>query len=310
MPPVYSQVVPNAVASELIGGLMVESVVMKAGRVIRVPSGVDYLPVVSAFPSAAFTSPAYGGRKHAGDFDIDNRPITLEEIAVALAVPDAFVEDVTFPLWDSLKPMMTTAIAVVLDNAALFGTGAPASYPAGGVEAKAGAPVSGADAAEALSGAMSAVEARGVLPDGIVMGTAGLGGIRDAQGAVGVAPINADAARTAYGLPLYPSLVWDATSSDAFVGNWKALVIAIRNDIRYAKSTDGVLVDGAGAVTVSAFQDNQTLFKCWLRVGVAIVDLVGPSGLGGSAFAAADWTTVVGATARGDTSGGTKAKAS
>lgn len=290
MPPTYSQIVPNAVASELIGGLMVESVAMKAGRVIRVPSGVDYLPVVSAFPTAAFTSPAYGGRKHAGDFDIDNKPITLEEIAVALAVPDAFVEDVSFPLWDSLKPMMTTAISVVLDNAVLFGTGAPASYPAGGVRAKAGAALTGADAAEALSAAMSAVEARGVLPDGIVMGTAGLGGIRDVQAAVGVAAINADAARSAYGLPLYPSLVWDPAGGDAFVGNWKALVIAIRNDIRYAKSTDGVLVDGAGAVTVSAFQDNQTLFKAWLRVGVAIVDVVGPTNLGGSAFAAADWT--------------------
>ena len=291
MPPDYVNTVPNAVASELIGGLQVESVAMQAGRVITVPSGVDYLPVVSAFPTAAFTNPAYGGRKAYGDFDIENRQIMLEEIAVALAVPDAYVEDVSFPLWDALRPMLQSAIAIVLDNAVLFGTGAPASYPAGGIRAVAGSAITGADAAEALSGAMSAVEARGVLPDGIVMGTMGLGGIRAAQAAVGVPAINADAARQAYGLPLYPSLVWDPTGGDAFVGDWDALIVAIRQDIRYARSSEGVITDAAGKVLVSAFQDNQTLFKAWLRVGVEIVPLVAPTPLlGGAAFAAADWT--------------------
>lgn len=296
MPPDYAATVPNAVAGELIGGLMVESVAMKAGKVITVPSGVDYLPVVSAFPSAGFTNPAYGGRKKYGDFDIENRQIALEEIAVALAVPDAYVEDVSFPLWDSLKGMLTTAIAVVLDQAVLFGTGAPASYPVGGVMAAAQPAVGGSSASAALSAALSAVETRGIMPDGIVMGVAGMGAIREAQEAIGVPAINADTARTAYGLPLYPSVIWDATLGDAIVGDWDALIVAIRSDIRYAKSTEGVITDAAGKVLVSAFQDNQTLFKAWLRVGVEIVPVVGPSGLGGAAFSAADFPAPSGGT--------------
>ena len=289
MPPDYAATVPNAVASELVGGLMVESVAMKAGKVITVPSGVDYLPVVSAFPAAGFTNPAYGGRKAYGDFDIENRQISLEEIAVALAVPDAYVEDVTFPLWDNLKGMLTTAISVVLDNATLFGIGAPASFPTGGLMAAAQPAVSGDTPAQALNEALTAVETRGIMPDGIVMGVGGMGAIRSAQEAIGLPAINADQARTAYGLPLYPSVVWDDTNGDAIVGDFDALLIAIRQDIRYAKSTEGVITDAAGKVLVSAFQDNQTLFKAWLRVGVEIVPVVGPSGYGGSAFSAANF---------------------
>ena len=64
------------------------------------------------------------------------------------------------------RELAADAIARVLDAAVLFGTGAPAEFPPNGV-AGAGTPVGGADALAALAAAMAAIEASGLLPNGI-----------------------------------------------------------------------------------------------------------------------------------------------
>jgi hypothetical protein len=55
-----------------------------------------------------------------------------------------------------------------------------------------------------------------------------------------------------------------------FVGAWDSVVIGVREDIKHATSSDGVLVEGDGDIQVSAFQDGQTLVRIYARFAVAI----------------------------------------
>ena len=71
-----------------------------------------------------------------------------------------------------MRTEVAKAIGKTLDAAVLYGTGAPASYPPGGIAALAGAAQSGTDALEAIDKAAGAIEATGLVPDGIVAGAA------------------------------------------------------------------------------------------------------------------------------------------
>ena len=39
-----------------------------------------------------------------------------EEIAATVAVPDAYIEDSGFPLWDEIRPLLTEAVSRVIDE--------------------------------------------------------------------------------------------------------------------------------------------------------------------------------------------------
>ena len=92
------------------------------------------------------------------------------ELAATLAIPDAFINDAGFPVWESVRSELAKAIAKKLDQAILFGTGAPPEFPAGGIAALAGAAQSDTTAEAAIDKALSALEAQGVRPSGIASG--------------------------------------------------------------------------------------------------------------------------------------------
>ena len=62
------------------------------------------------------------------------------------------------------------------------------------------------------------------------------------------------------------------------MGDYDYVVVGIREDIRYDLSEDGVLTDGAGAVTVNAFQDDSTLMRAYMRVGIVVGTPLGADG--------------------------------
>jgi hypothetical protein len=62
-----------------------------------------------------------------------------------------------------------------------------------------------------------------------------------------------------WGVPVAVTAAWDATKGDAIVADWSKLVVGIRADIAFDLSTDGVLLDDAGVIQVSAFQDDVTV---------------------------------------------------
>ena len=167
MPNVYENLIPRNMAREVIAAMPQESAVLQLGRRLSMPSGLTTIPIVSFLPQAGFVTPRYGGRKPATKIEWTTENIQAEEIACTLALPNAYIDDAGYPVWEQVRPQIASAIAKVLDAAVLFGTGAPAGFPAGGIAGLAGAAQSGADAPAAIDKAAAIFEAANMTPTGI-----------------------------------------------------------------------------------------------------------------------------------------------
>jgi hypothetical protein len=286
----YDSLIPSAVAAELLNVVEKTSAALALGTTLRMPQGLESLPVVSALPVAGWVNPRFGGRKPATKVEWTAEQIVPEELACALAIPSAFVDDAGFPVWDQVRPLISSSMAEVIDDAVLFGNGEPASFPPDGV---AGTPppdsVAADDALGAIDGAMSLLEADGLTPSGIASGPAIGAALRKVYRDLMVTPESAPAEQL-YGLPVEHGATWDPTDGDAIVGDWRYLVIGIRQDIRFDLSDSAILQDNTGAIIANAFQDDLIAMRAYMRLGVAIGK---PLTDGGSvdAFKTAKWTS-------------------
>jgi HK97 family phage major capsid protein len=295
----YTDLIPRDIADQAISAAEQESVVLALGNVIRMSAGTESVPVVSVAPVVDFVTPAYGGRKPMTTVEWTSEQLIPVEIAATLAIPDAFIDDAGFPVWESVRSELAKAIAKKLDQAIIFGTDAPAEFPTGGIAGLAGAAQSGATAEEAIDLALAAVEAQGVRPSGIAAGLSILSALRQSQLAAGMGPVTQQAAGQLFGLPVETTIHWLPAAGDALVGDFAgALVIGIREDVTYELSQEGVLVDGTGAIVVTAFQDDMTLMRVRLRVACAIAQPVGAGGAAVIPFEFADWTATAAAGTR------------
>jgi HK97 family phage major capsid protein len=295
----YEDLIPREVADQAIAAAEQQSVCLALGNVIRMPAGLESVPCVSVSPQVDFVTPTMGGRKPATTIEWTSEQLQPVEIAGTLAIPDAYVADAGYPVWSSVQSELAKGIAKVLDQAILFGTGAPPEFPTGGIAALAGAAQTGTSAEEAIDKALGAVEAQGVRPSGIAAGLAISSELRKAQIASSMGPVVTDTAPVLFGLPLQTTVYWDSAAGDALVGDWGMLLVGVRQDITYDLSTDGVLVDGAGAIQVSAFQDDMTLMRVHVRVACAIAQPAGQAGTPVVPFAFADWTAALPLAAKG-----------
>jgi hypothetical protein len=286
----YANLIPREMVDALLGQARRDSVVLRLGNVRRMSTGLASMPVVSFLPVASFVNPTYGGRKPATKIEWGVEQVVAEEIAAVAAIPNAFVDDAGFPIWNEVRDAFSTAVAKALDEAVLFGVGAPASYPTGGLAAVAGAAATGATALEAIDAAAASVEASGAIPNGIaassLIGTALRGYLRDTAAPAGEAP-----GANIYGWPVVVSPVWDSDAGDALVGDWTKLLVGLRQDVRFEQSDSAVLQDGTGAIIANAFQDDLTAFRIYMRVGVAVGQPLDPTtGEAVAPFEFADWT--------------------
>jgi HK97 family phage major capsid protein len=285
---VYENLIPRTMASEMIADASRQSVALTLGRRLTMPSGLLSIPVVSFLPLAGFVNPTYGGRKPATKIEWTAQQVKAEELACVLALPNAFIDDAGYPIWEQVRPQVANAIADALDVAILFGTGAPASFPAGGIAGLAGVATTGATAREALDAAAAAVEATGGVPNGVAAGSQIGTALRQEAAAV-AAPISLAPAGSVFGWPVVVVRSWDSTHGDAVVGDWNLLLVGVREDITFDLSEEAILQDNTGAIIANAFQEDLTAMRCYIRVGVAIGQPLGPSGLT-VPFEFADWT--------------------
>jgi Phage capsid family len=283
MATIYADFVPVSIAREVLASVGDRlSAVMKLARVINMPSGLESVPVVSVAPTAAFVTPMYGGRKPRSSIEWTATKLVPEELAVTLAIPNAFLSDAGFPVWDSVRDEIARAIAKTFDDAALLGTGAPASFPTGGLvgPANADAVAGAADPAAAIDMAFGNIEGKGMEVSGVLGGPA-LNGVMRRGSAAMVGAWEAPPSAF-YGVPYATSTSFTAGAGPAYrlalVGDWQYVVVAIREDIRFDLSTEGVLTDAGGAIQVNAFQDDSTLMRAYMRVGLAVGKPLGPAG--------------------------------
>lgn len=290
MPTVYENLIPRTMAREMIADLPRESATLRLGRRLTMPSGLTSIPVVSFLPAAGFVTPRYGGRKPATKIEWTAENVQAEELACTLALPNAYIDDAGYPVWEQVRPLVATAIAEALDAAVFFGTGAPAAFPAGGLAGLAGAPTTGPTAPEAIDAAAAVLEAAGTTPSGIVagaaIGTALRAAYRDANALPGEAP-----AQVLYGWPVAQAIDWDSTNGDALIGDFNYLLVGLVEDVSFEMSSEAILQDNTGAIIANAFQDNLTAMKCWMRIGIAVGQPISrETEVAETPFAFAKWT--------------------
>jgi hypothetical protein len=286
VPAYNTDLIPTGVVSDIIESASAESVALRLGRVIQMPAGVMSVPVVSVAPTAEWV--ALGARKPIAEIDWSAERLEPEEIACVTFIPDAYISDSGFPIWESVQGELTKAVARVLDAAVLFGTNAPPSFPDDGVAGADAPQITDTDALTALSDGMAAIEAQGLTPDGIASSPVIGGAMRQAWQNVAALP-DAAPGQLLWGIPVATTSAWDASKGDAIVGSWQYLVIGIRQDVTFATSDSATLVDDEGAIQVSAFQDDVTVLRIVMRVAAAIGRPVGPDGPV-EPFSAVSWT--------------------
>jgi HK97 family phage major capsid protein len=274
----FSGVIPIEFSTQIIEEAVQQSATLSLGNLIPMGTSVNEMPVPKTLPKAAFVS-APGGRKPYTELMLETLTLKAEEVAAVTAIPDQFLEDSAINLWNWVRPRLAEAIAVAVDDAILFGVGAPTSYPPGGIIAASNlysTPIAaGVDAVDTVNKGMGAVEGRGLAVTGhasdLVVKSA-LRGVRDDTGALllGTEQVGQVQRPTLYGVPIaYQS--WSRTNPDFITGAWQYLLVGVRQDIRYNMDPSAVIVNADGTVAISGFQDNVSPLKVWARFACAIV---------------------------------------
>lgn len=275
-----SGLIPVTQSAQLVSAAVTQSAVLTLARRQPMPTGAASVPILGALPDAGFIGA--GARKPWTDMGFSNPVLKAEEVGATVSIPQAYLDDSGINLWDAVRPELGAAIGRAIDNAVLFGVGAPASFPAGGIVAGLTPVAAGTDAVATVNAAMAEVEASGLPVTGhaadLVVKSV-LRGVRDANGALllGFDQVNNVNVPTLYGVPIVWQLL-DDDVIDFITGDWTKLIIGVRQDIRYDLSNDGVIADSAGKVIVSAFQDDQVLMRVYMRLGCVLAKPVGPRG--------------------------------
>ena len=275
----------SGIISEQMGRAILQSatessVVLRLATIQRMTTAQAQIPVLSALPTAKFLS-GVGSSKPVTRMEWTTEHIVAEEVAAILPLPTAWLDDSQFNVWGEVRPRLAEAVAQTIDLAVLTGQGAPASFPAGGVIAIAGDPIQAVpapgqpDIVQAVSDAMQQVEDSGLDVNGFAARSTVRGAFRGVRTTTGEwlvwAPDEPGAPATMFGAPLvYTQMgLGSLDNPDLIAGDWTALVIGLREDMRFDISREGTLYED-GQVIASAFQDDLALMRVYMRLGCAI----------------------------------------
>jgi HK97 family phage major capsid protein len=202
------------------------------------------------------------GMKQTTSMVWDNVYLNAEEMAVIVPVAKALLDDLDYDFWTQVKPKVTEAFAVALDDAIFFGTNAPSTFPTAIVTAAnaAGnlvvAGTSTVDFLDDVNNAMGLVEADGFDVTGFWARRqvkAKLRGMRDTTKGFlyfpETAPTESPNVGSLYGEPIIfsnaglSSFNTGAAGYSLIAGQWDQSMLAIREDISMELFDTGVITD-------------------------------------------------------------------
>lgn len=279
--------VPEPIVGQIISALPQASAVLsRVPRTIPLASSINRVPVMDVLPVAYFVN-GDTGLKQTTRAAWKNVFLNVEEIAVLLPVPDAYLDDSAFPIWDSVRPLLVEAIGQVLDGAVFFGTNKPASWDRLDIVSKA---IAAGNVVTAGTGDDLAVDIAelGVTLAGQGFGLNGFASepgltwkLNQLRAAGSKEPIYQPNLQGGIGAMLYGfgfsevmNGSWDSSSAMMIGGDWSKLVVGIRRDITFTPHTDGVISDGEGVVIFNAMQQDSTIFRAVFRVAAAVANPV------------------------------------
>lgn len=277
--------IPEDASREIIKSTTETSAVLRlARRLPDVSRKQRRLPVVSVLPTAYFVSPGASddtGRKQTTEVNWDNVYIDAEELAVIVPIPEAVLDDVDYDIWAEVRPALVEAFGLAIDQAMLYGTNKPSTWPNGVVTQAnaAGNQVSLAayidlyDAILGETGQLSKMEADGFFATGHIASLsmrAKLRGTRDANGnpifrATPTGPFQYELDGQPLQFPRNGSIV--PATSLLVSGDWDTLVYAMRQDITYKVLDQAVIQDAAGNIIFNLAQQDMVALRAVMRLG-------------------------------------------
>ncbi len=285
--------VPEDVSREIIKNVPVNSFVMeKARRLPDMPRNVRRLPVLSALPSAYFVSEApTGAIKQTSEASWENVYLTAAEIAVILPIPESLLDDVDYPIWSEVSPLIQEAFGAVFDGAVINGTNIPSDWAtnlggSGLIDrcTTAGHVVSAADCADLYDAILSEggvaglVEADGFNVTGHIAALTMKAKLRGVRSTTGEPIFNTNPTQAGQmlldGVPIaFPANgVINPSTALMISGDWSKLVYAIRQDLTFKVFTEGVITDASTPrqIQYNLMQDDMVALRAVMRIGVAL----------------------------------------
>ena len=273
--------IPQEVAKEIIQNIAEESIVMRmARRLPNMTAKQRRLPVLTQLPHAYFVN-GDTGFKQTTKVAWDNKFLEAEELAVIVPVAENVLSDSSYDMWGEIKPQLVGALGKKFDQAVLYGTEAPTSWPQNllaGATAAANVITYGTGTPyEDLmgeDGVIAKVEEDGYFVNGHVAALqmrAKLRSIVDTTGQPVFRPMTGLQGATQYELDGSPIVfprngAVDPDQSLMISGDWSQLVYAIRQDITYKVSDQANITDNTGAQVYNLFQQDMVALRVVMRI--------------------------------------------
>ncbi len=241
------------------------------------------LPVTSALASAYFLNGDTDNKK-TSNAEWQKLTLTAEELAVIIPIPEAVLDDSAFNIWDEIKPQVTEAMGMAIDQAIVFGTNKPASWPNAIVKDAATAQNTveigaGKDIASdiiGVDGLMNKVESDGYYVTGFYADGTMDARMRDLRTTTNellyLPALTANAPATILGRPIvYDNLGnFDTDKALMVAGDFSKLVYAIRQDITTKILDQAIIQNTDGSIAYNLAQQDMVALRVVMRIGVQI----------------------------------------
>jgi HK97 family phage major capsid protein len=277
-----ANLLPIQYANEVIKQATQASAVLSLSQTRRMTTRQQRMPATALLAGAYFVGSAsndFTSLKQTTRAQWQGVNLIVEDIAVLVALPDAFEMDSGFDVWAEVVPQISEAIGATFDAAALFGTNKPATWPAAIVPSiPAGQRFEvgdGTDLAQDVSSAAAALKRVGFNTNGFAA-EPGFGwdlvGLRTEQGVPIYQPdLQNGGQGRLYGFPLneVANGAWDADDATLIGGDWTKSLVGLRQDVTLTRHPDGVINDEDGAVVFNAMQQDASIWRAVMRVAWA-----------------------------------------
>lgn len=274
--------IPTEYANEIIKSTPKSSVLLTRGRRVTMSRRVRQQPVLNLFPVGYWVN-GDTGLKQTTKQQWKDLKITAEELAVIVPVPEAIIADSTVNLWNEITPNIAEAFGLLIDQAGLFGTNKPDSWPTAVVPAAVAAgnvvtAGTGPDLADDVAALGEKLAGQGYNLNGFASQPGLNWKLRRLRASDGT-PIYQDSLAASgtsgiYGMPLneVENGAWDATQALLLGGDWTNFLVALRQDITYKWLDQAVISDDEGRVVLNLAQQDCVALRVVMRVGFQVAN--------------------------------------
>lgn len=235
------------VAPNVVQQAIKTSVALGTLPTLPMGSKVTRVPILSALPTGAFLN-SDQDVKPLSEAAWDKKLLTAEEIAVIVPIAESVIADASIDVVQQVTELIGQEFGRVLDGAVFFGTGAPPTYPNGGLfgTAPAGQRNAGTGVlVDDLNTLFAELEELEYDVTNVYSGRgmkSKLRGQKDGNGAAIYNPAEAVGTfGTVWGVPLGFPLHWDKAQADAIAVDRSGVMLGLRQDVTIKLLTEATL---------------------------------------------------------------------